>query len=119
MNILRSISYSVLVIALLACGKQKSDIENEELASLIADMHISEVALKRHKGVIQDSLKDVFLEKLELIHKMDRDKIKFEVELLMEDRTRQSDVYSLVINRLQQLEKELKNKKDPKEKEEN
>jgi len=90
-------------------------MSNEELADLIADMHISEISLKRHELRLQDSLKDVYLETLEKIHGIGSEKIKLEVEALMEDRPRQSDVYTLVINKLQKLEKELKQKKNPKQ----
>lgn len=116
LNIQRSIILSIVILVLFSCAKQTSKLSNEDLASLIVDMHISEVSLKRIDKEIQDSLKDIYLEKLEHIHKIDKEEIKYQVELLMEDRSRQSDVYTMVINRLQKMEKEIKSKTGPQKK---
>jgi hypothetical protein len=78
-------------------------------------MHIAEIAIKRNEEGITDSLQMVFLERLSQIHKIDKNEIKEEVELLMNDPQRQSDVYSMVVSRLQKLEKDVKYLKDKKD----
>jgi hypothetical protein len=97
-----------------SCVKDKSHLEDEKLSSLIADLHISELSLKRHDEEIRDSLKELYLDYICKIHKVSREEIKYEIELLNEDRSRQSDVYTITIDRLQELERKFKVKIDPK-----
>jgi len=116
LNILRSIILSSFLFSFLSCSKNASALSDDKLAQVIADMHISEIALKRHDLHLQDSLTEVYLAKLEQIHTLERDMIKREVEELMQDRKRQSAVYTKVITILQDLEKEVKKDKDPQDK---
>lgn len=98
-----------------SCTKQEAQLDNETLARIIADMHIAEVAIQRNESGITDSLQMIYLEKLSKIHEVEKDDIKREVELLMDDRKRQSDVYGLVVKRLQKIEKDIKYLKDKKD----
>lgn len=97
----------------LSCEQGKSELTDEKLADIIADMHISEIAVQRQVDVDQDSVSQLFLEKLEEIHGVAKEQIKYEVELLMQDRKRQSEVYTIVIDKLQGLEKEMKKLDNP------
>ncbi|WP_235296072.1 DUF4296 domain-containing protein [Portibacter marinus] len=108
MNILRSIVVNSFFVLMISCQSGKSELSDEKLAKIIADMHISELALERYNESFQDSLSEVFIEKLSVIHDVPKETIKKEVELLMQDRTRQSEVYTLVIDILQDIEKESK-----------
>ena len=78
-------------------------------------MHIAEVAIKRNETGITDSLQIVYLEKLAKIHNVGKNEIKEEVELLMNDPKRQSEVYGIVVSRLQKIEKDVKYLKDKKD----
>lgn len=105
---------SLCLLLFAACFKDKSNLRDEELSDLLADMHISELSLKRHHEDLRDSLKELYLDHIITIHGLSRAEIKYELELLNEDRQRQSDIYLITIERLQELERSFKIKIDPK-----
>ncbi|GLR17445.1 hypothetical protein GCM10007940_20600 [Portibacter lacus] len=89
---------------------------DEELATIVADMHITENAIGRHDLSLRDSLSVIYLEKLEEIHGISKEEMKREVELMMDNPKRQSEIYGIVIRRLQAIEKEVKEENKSKDK---
>ncbi len=102
----------IIYFSLASCTKKEPILDNEKLASIVADMHIADVALEGHLLKERDSLANVYLEKIEIIHEITREQMKSQVELLMEDPERQSQVYDLVIEKIRNAEKEIKKKSD-------
>jgi hypothetical protein len=102
------------VLLLFNCSRDESHLSDEELSNLLADVHISELSLKRHDEELRDSLKELYIDRLCKIHDITREEMKYELELLNDDRERQSDIYVITIEKLQELEKEFKRTVDPK-----
>lgn len=100
----------VIFLSVSSCNKNNDEMDNEALANIIADMHISEISLQRADKTYKDSLQLVFQEKLAKIHKVSSQEIKKQVELLMEDPKRQSEVYNLAIEKLKNIETQIKRK---------
>lgn len=102
----------VLFLLLSSCDHNLKELDNEVLAGIVADMHIAEIALKRYDYSVRDSMQNIMQEKLEKVHDLPRDEIKKQVESLMDDPARQSEVYTIVIKILQELEKGIKQKSE-------
>ena len=110
--------YFTLLVAFifsLSCSQEADLFDNEKLADILTDMHIAEVAIKRSSNELNDSIQNLYWENLERIHKVDREEIKRQVELLNYHRERQSEIYSLVTQKLQAIEKEIKYQKEQKD----
>ncbi len=104
----------VFIGGLFSCESKFEFLEDEKLAAIIADMHISDVAIKRHSEDVKDSLHRLYIEKMEKIHGVTELEMKEQVERLMQDPQKQSEVYTIVIKNLQETEKNMKRKTDKK-----
>ena len=94
-----------------SCTKEPEFLDDEILVELVSDLHVAEVAIVKSGHKVTDTLQEVFLEKLEKIHGIDRRIIKQQVELLMENPQKHSEIYTKVVGRLQKLEEESKKQK--------
>ena len=110
LSILKSILVSTIFFSVLSCQQDHSELTDQKLAEIIADMHLSEMVIDRQDLKFRDSLSIITIEKLEKIHNISKDQIKKEVELLMEDKSRQSTIYTIAIDILQNIEQGIREK---------
>ena len=76
-----------LIGTVIACQQQKKNykLSDEQLSNLILDLHLSETMMMSLSSPQQDSLKDLFWEKLTTVYDLSEDEIKDEVALLESD----------------------------------
>ena len=107
-----TVIFILLLIGVSSCKDNRSYWEDEKIANVLVDIHISEIAMKRQHVPDKDSLFNVYFGKIAHIHSEETDEIKKQVGLLMLDPDRMSRVYKLVIKVLQDKEKLSKRKLD-------
>ncbi len=76
-----------LIGTVIACQQQKKDyiLTDEQLANLMLDLQLSETMMISLSTPQQDSLKDLFWEKLTSVYQVSEQEIKDQVALLESD----------------------------------
>ncbi len=80
--------------SVMACKQQKKNysLTDEQLANLMLDLHLSETMLISLNSEQQDSLKDLYWEKLTLVYQLSEEEIKMQVALLESDPEKLKDI---------------------------
>ena len=84
--------------------KAKYSYTNDELATIIADLHIAENLANSGVGKQKDSLAKQFYSEVFQIHKLDSMEIEQNIELLKNDPKKMAVVYELVLEVLKKKE---------------
>lgn len=84
-----TIGLLVAILVLMSCESGKRDVKylltDEQLSSLMFDLHLSEVALAEIENEKQDSLRDLFWLRFTEVYKHSVPEIKEEIRKLEED----------------------------------
>ncbi len=106
------LSLAIFLFVCSACAKKKTapSMAQEDLVSLLTDVHLAEAALQNVYGVTKDSLAAVYYSDICTIHRLSRPELDKVMAELRENPLAMSETYREVIKRI-----ERRNQPDPKD----
>ena len=101
---------SILLIGCSITGCRDEEpvyqLTDEQMSTILADIHISESAAQHLPVVERDSMVAIYLEQILEIHETDRTVFETDYEQLKMDSERLETVYDLVLKRIAELKNE-------------
>jgi hypothetical protein len=100
---------AVLLLLALSCKKEKSSlpISEEELVTVMADVHLAEAALQDQYGMKKDSLARLYYRQIYRLHGITEEDFQKTMKRLRNDPGRVEQLYERVLEELSKQEAEI------------
>ncbi len=105
------IRFSLLIlIGIAACSSPTKEMaySDDQLATLVTDIHVAKAAIQNAPPPVRDSLYEVYFLQICKIHGVDPDSLQKDLDVLTSNPDRMEPIYTRVVDSLEQIS--LKNR---------